>query len=145
MLALAVSASAAQPASAIDNPDAPDAVAEFERRAKPLEERWATEAGGPGQAAAAQAYARFLDDELNRAYQSLLALLPGEARRALIRSQRQWLSFRDAERGFIDRHFTPQAFGSSASLSRADFHHQLVRQRVLTLLAHLKNHPAPTR
>ena len=136
---------AGHPAWAIDNPDAPDWTAEFNARAKPLEERWSAEAGSPGEAAAAQAYARFLDAELNQAYQALLRQLQGEPRRALLQSQRQWLAFRDAEHRFINGNFTPQAFGSSSSLSRADYRASLVRQRVLTLLAYLQNYPAPPR
>ncbi len=136
---------AGRPAWAIDNPDAPDWTAEFNARAKPLEERWAAEAGGPGAAAAGLAYARFLDAELNQAYQALLQQLQGEPRRALVQSQRQWLAFREAEHRFIAGNFTPQAFGTSSALSRADYRASLVRQRVLTLLAYLQNYPAAPR
>jgi uncharacterized protein YecT (DUF1311 family) len=135
----------AGPTWAIDNPDAPDWTAAFTTRAQPLEARWSAEAGGPGGAAAAQAYARFLDAELNQAYQALLQQLPGEARRALVQSQRQWLAFRAAETRFIHGNFTPQNFGSSSALSRADYGTSLVKQRVLTLLAYLQNYPAPPR
>lgn len=130
---------------AIDNPEAPDWTAAFQARAQPLEERWTAEAGGPGEAAAALAYARFLDAELNQAYQALLDLLQAEPRRALVRSQRQWLAYRDAEQRFIHNAFTPQTFGSSSALSRADYRHTLVKQRVLTLLAYRQNYPAAPR
>lgn len=134
----------ARPAAwAIDNPDAPDWTAAFNARAKPLEDRWAAEAGSAAGPAAARAYAQFLDAELNQAYQALLKQLKGEARRALVQSQRQWLAFREAEHRFIDSSFTPQAFGSSATLSRADYRASLVKQRVLSLLAYLQNYPAP--
>lgn len=143
--AWALLALAGGPARAIDNPDAPDWTAAFNARAKPLEDRWSAEAGGPGETAAAQAYARFLDTELNQAYQALLKQLRGEPRRALLQSQRQWLGFRDAELRFIDGNFTPQAFGSSSSLSRADYRASLIKRRVLSLLAYLQNYPAPSR
>ena len=133
------------PAWAIDNPDAPDWTAAFTARAQPLEERWSAEAGGPGGGAAAQAYARFLDAELNQAYQALLQQLQGESRRALVQSQRQWLAFRAAETRFIHGNFTPQNFGSSSALTRADTSASLVKQRVLTLLAYLQNYPAAPR
>lgn len=142
---LAAAGLLAAPARAIDNPDAPDWTAAFQARAQPLEERLSNEAGGPGQAAAAAAYVQFLDAELNQAYQALLSRLEGEARRALVQSQRQWLAYRDAELRFIARNWTPQSFGTSSSLSRADYHASLVRQRVLTLLAYLQNYPPAPR
>lgn len=143
--AAAVQLAAGRSAWALDNPDAPDWTAAFHARAQPLEERWSADAGGPGEAAAALAYARFLDTELNQAYQALLQQLQGQARRDLVRSQRQWLAYRDAENRFINGAFTPQAFGSSSALSRADYRHRLVKARVLTLLAYRQNYPAPPR
>jgi uncharacterized protein YecT (DUF1311 family) len=127
-------------AQAIDNPDAPDRKAEFLARAQPYEERLAAESGGPAWASASTAYATFLDGELNRSYQQLLGHLGDEARRALARSQREWLRFLDAETRFIDRNWTPRNFGSSSVLSRADYRSALVKQRVLTLLAYLQNY-----
>jgi len=127
-------------ARAIDNPDAPDRKAEFLARAQPYEERLAAESGGPAMAMAATAYAKFLDVELNRAYQQLLGQLGDDARRALTRSQREWLRYLDAETRFIDRNWTPRNFGSSSALSRADYRSTLIKQRVLTLLAYLQNY-----
>ncbi|MCE2660349.1 MAG: lysozyme inhibitor LprI family protein [Rubrivivax sp.] len=127
---------------ALDNPDTPDAVAAFKAREEPLRSRWSVDAGGPQQAAAARAYAAFLDAELNQAYQTLLAVLPGDARQALVRAQRQWLAWRAAEQHLIDGQFTAQRHGSSAAFSRADMALQLTRQRVLTLLAYQQNQPA---
>lgn len=126
---------------AIDNPDTPDLTAAFKARAKPLEDRWSAAAGGPGEAAAAQAYAQFLDDELNQVYQILMTRLDDEPRRALVRSQQRWLAFRDAETRFIVGNWTRLSFGTSASLSRAEYQASLVRQRVLSLLAYLQNYP----
>jgi hypothetical protein len=59
--------------------------------------------------------------------------------------QRQWLAFRAAETRFINGNFTPQNFGSSSALSRADYGATLVGQLVLTLLAYLQNYPAAPR
>ena len=88
-------------AAAIDNPDAPDRVAAFAARAAPLEAALAETSGGSAASQAGQAYAVFLDTELNTAYHALLARLQPPARQALVVSQRQWLRFRDAEQGFI--------------------------------------------
>ncbi len=61
-----------------------------------------------------------------------------------MQSQREWLQFRDAELRFVDRNWTPKNFGSSYVLSRAGYRYQLVKQRVLALLAYLQNYPAVT-
>jgi len=133
------------PAWAIDNPDAPDLAAAFELRAQPFEARLSEAAGGPGLAQAADAYAAFLETELNRAYQSLLPHLAQAARAKLHQSQRHWLRFRDAEAVFIDGNWVAQDFGNSAALSRADYRAGLVKQRVLSLLAYRQNYPPAQR
>ena len=79
----------------------PDRVAAFAARAAPLEAALAETSGGSAASQAGQAYAVFLDTELNTAYHALLARLQPPARQALVVSQRQWLRFRDAEQGFI--------------------------------------------
>ena len=132
---------AAVPARAIDNPDAPDLTAEFIARAKPFEDRIGEAAGGgPALAQANADYAAFLDKELNKAYAQLLAQLAPADARALTKAQRAWLQFRDAEGRFIDGNWTPQHFGSSALLSRAGYRNGLTRERVLGLLAYLRNY-----
>ena len=140
-LALAVMVVQVPPCWAIDNPDAPDLLAAFQARAQPLEERRSAASGGPAQAQAARAYAAFLEAELNQAYQGLLPQLARPARTALVLSQRQWLRFRDAEGAFIDRQWVAHDFGSSAALSRAEYRAELVRQRVLSLLAYRQSVP----
>jgi uncharacterized protein YecT (DUF1311 family) len=141
LLGAALIVALAVPAHALDNPDAPDRNAEFLARAQPFEQRVADASSSTDGHAAAAAYAAFLDAELNRAYQALLAHLTGEARRALVSSQRQWLRYRDTETQFIDRNWVPQNFGSSSALSRAGYRGSLVKQRVLSLLAYLNNYP----
>ena len=135
-----------QSVQAVDNPDAPDYQAAFLARAKPYEERLSDAAGGgAGLTDAAVAYARFLDTELNQAYRQLLGRLDALSRQALVSSQRRWLAFRDAEIGFIDENWTPRNFGSSSVFSRADYRATLVKQRVLVLLAYLRNYPVSGR
>jgi uncharacterized protein YecT (DUF1311 family) len=119
---------------AIDNPDAPDRVGTFERRAAPLEQQLAATDGGSAAVRAGQAYNSFLDAELNTAYRMLLANLQSPAREALVESQRQWLHFRNAEFRFIARHWTRERSGSSASLSAAAYRNALTKERVVQLL-----------
>lgn len=126
---------------AVDNPDAPDRVAAFERRAAPLEQKLAATDGGSAATRAGQAYAAFLDEELNTAYRLLLSKLQATARGALIESQRQWLRFRDAERRFIARQWTVERNGSSASLSVAGYGNAVVKERVVQLLRYAAEYP----
>ena len=128
-------------ALAIDNPDAPDRVAAFERRAEPYEQQLAATDGGNAAVRAGAAYATFLDAELNAAYRRLLSQLNGPQRQALVESQRQWLRFRDAEQAFIQRHWTAESHGSSASLSVAGYRNAMVKDRVLRLLRYASERP----
>jgi uncharacterized protein YecT (DUF1311 family) len=121
-------------ARAIDNPNAPDRVASFEYRAKPFEQQLEATDGGGAATKAGQAYAAFLDAELNIAYRLLLSKLDGAPRSALVESQRQWLRYRDSERRFIAQHWTPERNGSSASLSVQGYANAIVKERVLQLL-----------
>lgn len=120
--------------AAIDNPDAPDRVGAFERRAAPLEQQLAATDGGGAAVRAGQEYASFLDAELNAAYRTLVAHLQSPAREALVESQRRWLHFRNAEFSFIARHWTRERSGSSASLSAAGYRNALTKERVIQLL-----------
>ena len=128
-------------AGAIDNPDAPDRVGAFERRAAPLEKQLAATDGGSAATRAGQAYASFLDAELNAAYRTLLGNLQSPAREALVQSQRAWLRFRDAEHRFIARHWTPGRSGSSASLSVEGYRNALTKERVVQLLRYAAEYP----
>jgi len=128
-------------ALAIDNPDTPDIVAQFEARAQPFEARIGEAASVRETALANGAYQRFLDGELNQAYQALAGKLGPTERAALARSERSWLSYRDREFAFIDQNWTPEHFGLSAALSRGDYRSALVKQRTVTLLQYLENYP----
>lgn len=126
---------------AVDNPDAPDRVATFERSADPFEKQLAATDGGSAATRAERAYADFLDAELNTAYRTLLSYLKGPARAALVESQRRWLRFRDAEYGLIACHWTRERTGSSASLSIAMYRNALVKERVVQLLRYAAEYP----
>lgn len=126
---------------ALDNPDAPDRVGAFERRAAPFEKELAATDGGSAAARAGHAYATFLDGELNAAYNALLPKLESPAREALIESQRRWLRFRDAEYKFIARQWTRARSGTSASLSVAGYRNALVKERVVELLRYAAEYP----
>lgn len=119
---------------AIDNPEAPDRVGEFESRAQSYERNLSAADGGSAAVREGQAYARFLNAELDAAYATLLSRLYGPAREEFVQSQRRWLRFRDAEYRFIEQHWTRERNGTSFSLSIADHRNALVKDRVRQIL-----------
>lgn len=128
-------------AYAIDNPDAPDRVAAFQRRAAPLEKRLADTDGGSASLHAGQTYSDFLEKALNAAYRELLTKLQGPARAALVESQQKWLRFRESEDRFIAQHWTYERNGSSATLSVASYRITIAKDRIMQLLRYTAEYP----
>lgn len=140
--AIAVTASVA---GAIDNPDAPDYVADFEARIRPLEDRISSAPDDAQSLTAAVECERLLEAELADALELLSAQLEPEPRRALAEAQRAWLAWRRDEGVFIAREWTPAIHGSSSRLSRATYRISLTHERVRSLLRYLKEQPVPLR
>jgi uncharacterized protein YecT (DUF1311 family) len=140
-LLLAALLATAGASHAIDNPDAPDRRAAFAQRAKPLEDRLASQDSTADMAQAGIDYVRFLDAELNATYQQLLRKLPADSAQKLKVSQRAWLAHYQAEQGFIVGHWTTARFGTSAALSRPQYQAALLKSRILILLDYLQNYP----
>ncbi|MGD8909956.1 MAG: lysozyme inhibitor LprI family protein [Chromatiales bacterium] len=129
------------PLQAIDNPDAPDLVAEFIARSATYEEMVGMSGGGGREIARAYGtYLNFLDKELNTAYGLLMSKLPSSQQQALRDSQRMWLAFRDAEFQFIVGNWTRDRFGTSAYISVGDYRSSLVKERIIQLLHYTKNY-----
>lgn len=128
-------------ALAIDNPDRPDPLAAFVTRAGDLENRIAEAASERDALAAYAQYEQFLDRELNLAYTALVRQGRDSRRQDLVRSQKSWLVFRDAELRFIANNWTREDFGSSSAASRAAYRAALIRGRVETLLGYLRSYP----
>ena len=127
-------------AYAIDNPDAPDYVANFLERAKVYEDDiQQTPHTTQGYITAYARYEDFLNDELDSAYNQLMAKLGDEARRALSNSQRQWFRYRDQEFEFIAQSWTHASFGSAAVISRGDYRTNIINNRIVQLLRYLQN------
>lgn len=126
---------------AIDNPDAPDYVADFEARMAPLqaviqEKATTTVDISEGHKALEEA----LDKELNAAYQKLMQKLPESSKESLRSSQKQWLKFRDAEFSFLSGNFSKEDFGSSYVISIGSYRTSIIEARVKELLWYLKNY-----
>lgn len=128
-------------AHALDNPDAPDYVAQFNARSQ-VHEQAADDPKltNPGIAAAYYNYELFLDKELNAAYQLLRSKLPKAQKEELKNSQRQWIKFRDAEFEFINHNWTRAHFGSSFILSRGGYRTSIIKNRVIRLLHYAMNY-----
>jgi len=125
---------------AIDNPDAPDLIGEFEKR----ESIYLTAIDNPENSTrdylvAYDNYLIFLDEELNKASEVIKLKLPEERKSELIAAQLNWIKYRDAEFEFIKNTWTRKDFGSSAGISRGDYRASIVKDRVIQLLHYAKN------
>lgn len=126
---------------AIDTPDAPDYVAEFEARIAPLEEFIRTQAKTTLDFSKGYSdLERALDRELNKAYKKLMGKLPEANKNAIRESQTQWIKFRDLEFAFLTQNFNRENFGSSAVISRGSYRTSIIKSRVKALLHYLKNY-----
>lgn len=140
--AMLFAALTAMPSLAIDNPDAPDHIGEFRKRAQEYETLINQRAKTTQDTLEAYAdYEKFLDKELNQAYKALSVKLGVDQLAKIKQSQRNWLRYRDSEFDFIAKNWTIKNFGSSSVLSRGDYRTSLIRDRVILLLSYLKNYP----
>ena len=126
---------------AIDNPDGPNYVAEFQAKSKNFEMNIQKKARNDSEIVFAyKEYEKFLDEELNRTYAALMQRLKEPSKQNLLVSQRRWVQYRDAEFLFIASNWTVENFGSSASISRSGFRTTILRDRVVGLLYYLQNY-----
>ena len=124
---------------AIDNPDAPDLIAEFEAREKPLITAIEKPTNTTGDYAASYAsYLKFLDKELNTAYKTLRTKLPDDKQKQLKAAQVSWIKYRDLEFAFIESTWTNKDFGTSSAISRGQYKASVVRDRVIQLMHYAK-------
>ncbi|MGK0442711.1 MAG: hypothetical protein ACJA0N_002530 [Pseudohongiellaceae bacterium] len=128
-------------AYAIDNPDAPDLIGEFEKR----EIIYLTAIDNPQNSTrdfliAYDNYLIFLDKELNKASEVVKSKLPQARKSELIAAQLYWIKYRDAEFELIKNTWTRKDFGSSAGISRGDYRASIVKGRVIQLLHYAKNY-----
>ncbi|MEN0038189.1 MAG: lysozyme inhibitor LprI family protein [Cellvibrio sp.] len=124
---------------AIDNPDAPDFIAEFEVREKPLIAAIEKPTNTTGDYAVFYAsYLKFLDKELNTVYKTLRTKLPADKQKQLKASQVSWIKYRDLEFMFIDSTWNNKDFGTSSGISRGQYKASVVRDRVIQLMHYAK-------
>jgi uncharacterized protein YecT (DUF1311 family) len=127
-------------AHAIDNPEAPDLIGEFEKR----EVIYLTAIERPQNSnrdflVAYDNYLIFLDEELNKAADKLNSKLPEARKSELMEAQKHWSKYRDAEFVFIKNTWTRKGFGSSAGISRGDYRTSIIKDRVIQLLHYTKS------
>ncbi len=129
------------PVLAIDNPDAPDLISEFELREQTFLKKINNPRNGSRDYLIAyDNYQNFLNDEMNKAYHLVKSRLLTEQQQKLIHSQCNWIKFRNAEFELIENTWTHQEFGSSANMSRGSYRCAIIRSRVLQLLHYAKNY-----
>lgn len=125
---------------AIDNPDSPDLIAEFEARVKPFIAAIEKPSNTTADYSVAYAdYLKFLDKELNTVYKTLRTKLPEDKQKQLKASQVSWLKYRDLEFAFIDGTWTNKDFGTLSVISRGQYKASVVRDRVVQLMHYAKN------
>jgi uncharacterized protein YecT (DUF1311 family) len=125
----------------VDNPEAPNFVAEFESRIK-LKENYIEKTAqttieyieGYGEIYSA------LDKELNNAYGNLIKKLSDHEKGLLKKSQRQWIKYRDAEFDFIADTITRAKFGSSSVMTVGSRRNAVLKARVIQLYRYLNKH-----
>lgn len=127
-------------AGALDNPDAPDLISEFQKR----ELIYLTAINNPQNSTrdflvAYDDYLSFLNEELGRASEAIKSKLPESRQLELKTAQRHWTKYRDAEFELIKNTWTRQDFGSSSGVSRGDYRASIVKDRILQLLHYAKN------
>ncbi len=128
-------------ACALDNPDAPDLIGEFEKR----EMVYLTAIDNPKNSTrdflvAYDNYLIFLDKELNKASEVINSKLPEARKSELMAAQLHWIKYRDAEFELIKNTWTRNDFGSSAGISRGDYRTSIVKDRIIQLLHYAKNY-----
>lgn len=126
-------------ALAIDNPDAPDLIAEFEAREKSLIAAIEKPTNTTSDYAVLYSnYLKFLDKELNTVYKTLRTKFPEDKQKQLKASQINWIKYRDLEFAFIDSTWTNKDFGTSSVISRGQYKVNVVRDRVIQLMHYAK-------
>ena len=125
---------------AIDNPESASIVEDFEKRAKPFEEKFSQQSSNSEILRAGVEYAYFLDIELNRNYQLLLKKLDPNSAKNLKNTQRAWLNYRKEELNFIEKNWTPNNFGTSYVVSSMDYKNSMTKNRIVMLLRYLQNY-----
>ncbi|WP_163937834.1 lysozyme inhibitor LprI family protein [Paraferrimonas sp. SM1919] len=127
-------------AVAVDNPDAPDRIGDFEIRMTPYISKINNAKSTLNTIETYYEYEKALDKELNTAYSFLIGKLKGESKIALRNSQRQWIKYRNEEFSFIEENWTRARSGSSFALSRGAYKTSFIKQRVIQLLSYSANY-----
>jgi len=127
-------------ACALDNPDAPDLIAEFQQR----EQVYLAAIDNPKNSTrdfliAYDDYLLFLDKELHKASEVMMLTLPEARKLELMASQQNWIKYRDTEFKLIENTWTRTDFGSSSGISRGDFRTSIVKDRIMQLLHYAKS------
>ena len=126
---------------ALDNPDAPKLISEFNVNERPYLKAIENPSNGTRDTIRAyNEYKIFLDKSLNKTYSILKSKLPPERQKELKDSQRNWIKFRDAEFKLINNNWSRSAFGSSFAISRGDFSSAIIKNRQMQIFNYGSNY-----
>jgi uncharacterized protein YecT (DUF1311 family) len=125
----------------LDNPDAPDFVASFEKKASAFENTiYQSNDNRLETIKNYSAYEKFLNAELNSVYIALKKNMQGAVKKDFLNAQRQWLKYRDSEFIYIKNNWNFENFGSSHFISQNAYKTSLIKERVIRLSHYLKNY-----
>lgn len=127
----------ASTAYAIDNPDAPDYMGEFEKRIAPYYSTINNAHTTYDYISAYSVLQKALENELDDAYKLLFNALPNEQRQLLVSSQESWNKCRDSENQFIGGVWTQDSYGTSSALTTGELRCSVIRECVEALIARL--------
>lgn len=116
---------------AIDNPDAPDYLGDFQSEVATHDQAIYEDAQTMSDSIEAyRDYIGFLEEELTTVISAVESELSGSEREALIKSQSAWEVYQDKEKAFVSSVWTPQTFGTSSAFSRLAFYADVLRSRI---------------
>jgi uncharacterized protein YecT (DUF1311 family) len=125
---------------AVDNPDTPSHVKQFQLKCKPYEDAISKAMSTPEVMDANTKYLEFLDKELNSAYKLIESKLPKTQKDELKIAQREWLKYRDAETKFIGDSWTREKYGTSYVYSIGSYGSTIVKDRIIQLLSYAEGY-----
>lgn len=122
---------------AVDNPDAPNYMSDFEKRIAPYYSSIVNASTTYEYVTAYSVLQKALEKELDDAYKLLLNALPEGKRQLLVSSQQRWIEYRDSENRLISGVWTQESYGTSSALTTGELRCSVIKARIDALLGRL--------
>ncbi len=131
MIGLLLAALSSIACQAVDSPDAPDYLSNFQKEAAQYVQMIPEEATTTAEMADGyRDYIEFLEQELITAEAAVESELGETDRMTFAEAKAAWRTYRDAEKELIASVWVPGNFGSSSAVSRLAFYAELLRARI---------------